>query len=96
MTGLYPESHGIIANDFWEPTMGKQFQYTKHEKSWDGDWWWGEPMWSVAERGGRIAANIMWYVLPQERRADPRPGPPVTAKGIAPHLFVPYKVSRAV
>jgi hypothetical protein len=62
MTGLYPESHGIVANDFWDPVHRRHFVYTKEEQSWDGDWWWGEPMWSVAQRGGRIAANIMWWV----------------------------------
>lgn len=61
MTGLYPESHGIVANDFWDPVKKRHFVYTKHEMSWDADWWWGEPMWSVAERGGLTAANIMWY-----------------------------------
>jgi predicted AlkP superfamily pyrophosphatase or phosphodiesterase len=80
MTGLYPESHGIIANDFWDPQMQRDFVYTKHDMSWDARWWWGEPMWSVAQRGGRISANIMW------------PGPPVTSQGIAPALFVPYRV----
>lgn len=60
MTGLYPESHGIVANDFWDPVHGRHFVYTKQEQSWDADWWWGEPMWSVAQRGGRTTANLMW------------------------------------
>jgi predicted AlkP superfamily pyrophosphatase or phosphodiesterase len=60
MTGLNPESHGIVANEFWDPVMKKEFVYTKHDQSWDAAWWWGEPLWSVAERGGRRTANIMW------------------------------------
>ncbi|WVQ96932.1 hypothetical protein IAU59_004040 [Kwoniella sp. CBS 9459] len=129
MTGLYPESHGIIANDFWDPLFsqetsslnvavtrklallqhdqglsfepptelkdnveggsevtskdrtesGAQFVYTDEEKSWDSRWWWGEPIWSVVERVGKKAAVIMW------------PGPPVTATGISPSYFVPYR-----
>ncbi|OCF30505.1 type I phosphodiesterase/nucleotide pyrophosphatase [Kwoniella heveanensis BCC8398] len=138
MTGLYPESHGIIANDFWDPLFasepssldvshtrktallqheqgsffdpptirrgetarsdnnleigtaeedfpgkrsenGAQFVYTDENKSWDGHWWWGEPIWSVVERVGKKAAVIMW------------PGPPVTTAGISPSYFVPYR-----
>lgn len=70
MTGLYPESHGIIANNFWNEDKGMEFTYTSREHSWDGDWWWGEPMWSVAERAGRISANIMWLVLVLTERGE--------------------------
>ena len=80
MTGLYPESHGIIFNEFYDPQMDKTFVYTKKEASWESEWWLGEPMWSVAERGGRSSANIMWA------------GPPVTQNGIAPSLFIPFRV----
>ena len=80
MTGLYPESHGIVANDFWAPATEKQFVLSDRDQSWDPEWWWGEPIWSVAERAGRITANIMW------------PGPPVTSQGISPTYFIPYDV----
>jgi predicted AlkP superfamily pyrophosphatase or phosphodiesterase len=60
MTGLYPSSSGIIANDFWDPQEGKEFVYTNTDKSWDAGWWWGEPMWSVVERAGRKAGVVMW------------------------------------
>ena len=62
MTGLYPESHGIVSNEFWDPERGEEFVCTKEDKSWAGGWWWGEPLWSVAERAGRRTANIMWCV----------------------------------
>ncbi|WRT66029.1 uncharacterized protein IL334_002980 [Kwoniella shivajii] len=90
MTGLHPESHGIIANDFWDPqfpvkslegddSQGAQFVYVKEDKSWDSNWWWGEPIWSVVERAKRKSAVIMW------------PGPPITSAGISPSYFVPYR-----
>ncbi|KAL1405220.1 hypothetical protein Q8F55_008845 [Vanrija albida] len=78
LTGLYPESHGIIANDFYAPDLKTEFRYSSKD-SWDPTWWWGEPMWSVAERGGRKALNIMW------------PGPPTMGNGVSPTYFVPYK-----
>lgn len=82
LTGMYPESHGIIANDFYAPDLKGEFRYSSKD-SWDPSWWWGEPMWSVAERGGRKALNIMW------------PGPPTMGNGVSPSYFVPYKVGRS-
>lgn len=78
LTGLYAESHGIVANDFWAPDIQDDFSSRK-QSSWEPEWWWGEPMWSVAERGGRRSAQMMW------------PGPPTTAGGVSPSFFVPYK-----
>ncbi|WWC60675.1 uncharacterized protein I303_103250 [Kwoniella dejecticola CBS 10117] len=97
MTGLHPESHGIVANNFYDPLFtshtnakegthekeasepGAQFVYIKEDKSWDANWWWGEPIWGVVERMKRRSAVIMW------------PGPPITKAGISPSFFVPYR-----
>ncbi|TYJ52671.1 hypothetical protein B9479_006720 [Cryptococcus floricola] len=84
MTGLYPEEHGIVANDFWDPDFrggeGGQFVYTDESKSWDGEWWKGEPVWSVVEKMGRKAANLapspkvdqilQWLDLPLPHRPE--------------------------
>lgn len=78
LTGLYAESHGIVANDFWAPDVQDEFS-SRRKSSWDARWWWGEPVWSVAERGGRRAAQMMW------------PGPPTTAAGISPSFWVEFK-----
>jgi len=59
LTGLYPSSHGIVANHFYRPGEG-EFNYGSPETSWQGHWWRGEPAWSVAERHGRKALNFMW------------------------------------
>lgn len=59
MTGLYPESHGIVANDFWAQELEEEFHFN-HPSSLEGRWWGGEPLWAVAEKAGRKAANIMW------------------------------------
>ncbi|KAI0357461.1 Phosphodiest-domain-containing protein [Trametes cingulata] len=79
MTGLYVESHGIVANNFWDPATGREFHYNRAEESWNASWWYGEPMWETAERAGIITANLMW------------PGPPKTRTGISPTYFVPWK-----
>ncbi|KAI8978778.1 Phosphodiest-domain-containing protein [Trametes punicea] len=79
MTGLYAESHGIVANNFWDPTTGREFHYNRADSSWNASWWYGEPMWETAERAGIITANLMW------------PGPPQTRTGVSPSYFVPWK-----
>lgn len=62
MTGLYPESHGIVANDFWAKELAEEFHFNR-ESSLDSKWWNGEPLWAIAEKSGRKAANIMWSAL---------------------------------
>jgi len=79
MTGLYAESHGIVANNFWDPHSKLQFHYNKIESAWNSSWWYGEPMWETAKRAGLITANLMW------------PGPPETTSGASPTYFVPWK-----
>ncbi|OSD07488.1 Phosphodiest-domain-containing protein [Trametes coccinea BRFM310] len=79
MTGLYAESHGIVANNFWDPVTDREFHYNRADASWNASWWFGEPMWETAERAGIITANLMW------------PGPPKTRTGASPTYFVPWK-----
>jgi predicted AlkP superfamily pyrophosphatase or phosphodiesterase len=60
VTGLYPESHGIVGNTFWDPVMQEEFFYTKPEKSMQPKWWGGEPLWVTAEKQGVRTAIHMW------------------------------------
>ncbi|KIK69751.1 hypothetical protein GYMLUDRAFT_34140 [Collybiopsis luxurians FD-317 M1] len=79
MTGLYAESHGIIANNFWDPQSQLEFHYNQISSAWNPDFWLGEPMWETANKAGIITANLMW------------PGPPKTKSGASPTYFVPWK-----
>ncbi|THH26532.1 hypothetical protein EUX98_g7661 [Antrodiella citrinella] len=79
MTGLYAESHGIVANNFWDPHTGNEFHYNKIESCWNSTWWYGEPMWETAEKAGIRTANLMW------------PGPPTTSTGASSTYFVPWQ-----
>ncbi|KIK90554.1 hypothetical protein PAXRUDRAFT_831614 [Paxillus rubicundulus Ve08.2h10] len=79
MTGLHAESHGIVANNFWDPATNTEFQYNREQSAWNATWWLGEPMWETAERAGLITANLMW------------PGPPTTLSGVSPTYFVPWR-----
>lgn len=77
-TGLYPASHGIVANDFLDPSTGDEFIYTQSEHSWDAKWWRGEPVWSTAVKNGKRSANLMW------------PGPPQMSDKTRPTFFYPF------
>ncbi|CCL98853.1 uncharacterized protein FIBRA_00859 [Fibroporia radiculosa] len=79
MTGLYAESHGIVANNFWDPDTGLEFHYNRVESAWVSSWWLGEPMWETTERAGIITANLMW------------PGPPTTTSGASSTYFIPWR-----
>ncbi|OAA61651.1 type I phosphodiesterase/nucleotide pyrophosphatase [Niveomyces insectorum RCEF 264] len=60
VTGLYPESHGVVGNTFWDPALQADFHYTDPARSLDPKWWDGEPFWVTAERAGVRTAIHMW------------------------------------
>ncbi|PWW76870.1 Phosphodiest-domain-containing protein, partial [Tuber magnatum] len=60
VTGLYPESHGIVGNSFWDPVLEQEFFYTDPARSLQREWWGGEPLWVTAERQGIKSAVHMW------------------------------------
>lgn len=59
-TGLYPESHGVVGNSFWDPALQAEFFYTDPDRSLDAKWWGGEPFWVTAEQQGLRTAIHMW------------------------------------
>lgn len=59
VTGLHPESHGIVGNTFWDPEMEEEFFYT-HTDAMQPKWWGGEPLWVTAENQGIRTAIHMW------------------------------------
>ncbi len=59
-TGLYPESHGVVGNTFWDPTLKEEFYYTDPKRSMDPKWWNGEPFWVTAQKQGLKTAIHMW------------------------------------
>lgn len=59
VTGLYPESHGIVGNTFWDVDLQEEFFYTK-AAAMQPNWWGGEPLWVTAENQGIRTAIHMW------------------------------------
>lgn len=72
VTGLRPESHGVVANWFWDPWLGEMFGMAKRETHW---WDAGEPVWITAEKQGVRAACFFW------------PGSETELQGIRPSYF---------
>ena len=60
VTGLYPESHGVVGNTFWDPKFQEEFYYTHPAVSMQPKWWNAEPLWVTAERQGVRSGIHMW------------------------------------
>ncbi|TVY57295.1 putative pyrophosphatase/phosphodiesterase [Lachnellula cervina] len=59
VTGLYPESHGVVGNTFWDAELKEEFFYTD-ALAMQPKWWGGEPLWVTAENQGIRTAIHMW------------------------------------
>ncbi|NXY89683.1 ENPP4 triphosphatase, partial [Alcedo cyanopectus] len=80
VTGLYEESHGIVANDMYDVDAKKRFSQFN-----DSDpFWWNEavPIWVTNQQQGRGAsAAAMW------------PGSDVKINGTRPRFYMKYNFS---
>ena len=61
MTGLYPESHGVVGNSFWDTDLQEEFYYTDPDRSMQPKWWAeAEPIWVTAANQNVMSAIHMW------------------------------------
>ncbi|CAG8609380.1 11510_t:CDS:2 [Ambispora gerdemannii] len=85
ITGLYPESHGMVGNEFFDPELKDSFCYSDPEKYRDPKWWDGEPLWVTAEKQDRKSGMMMWagseakikgyqptYLVPHDNKVTPK------------------------
>ncbi|KAJ1659455.1 hypothetical protein IWQ61_001479 [Dispira simplex] len=79
VTGLLPEAHGIVNNEFYDPAKDEFFVYKNHSASRDSSWWGGEPIWITAEKQGVKSGVFMW------------PGGGVIHDGLTPSYLVPFQ-----
>jgi predicted AlkP superfamily pyrophosphatase or phosphodiesterase len=77
VTGLYPDHHGIISNNMWDPVIGERFTMSAGTAT-DPRWWAGEPLWVTAIRQGQRASAMFW------------PGSEVQIDGIRPTDWKPF------
>ena len=60
VTGLYPEHHGLVANNFYDPKRNARYSMYDASTVTDGSWYSGTPLWSLAESQGMHAAALLW------------------------------------
>ncbi|VTJ81484.1 Hypothetical predicted protein [Marmota monax] len=77
VTGLYPESHGIIDNNMYDVHLNKNFSLSSKEKN-NPAWWKGQPIWLTAMYQGLKAAAYYW------------PGSDVAINGSFPTIYKDY------
>ena len=78
VTGLRPESHGIIQNKFWDDDFRSWFGIGAHPAAREGRWWGGEPIWITARKNGLRSATMFW------------PGSEADIMGQRPNRWVKY------
>jgi predicted AlkP superfamily pyrophosphatase or phosphodiesterase len=77
-TGLYPEHHGIVANNFYDPARKQTYRLNDPAAVTDGSWYSGTPIWVLAEQQGMRAACFFW------------PGSEAEIQGIRPSYYLKY------
>ncbi|NWX47945.1 ENPP3 phosphodiesterase, partial [Steatornis caripensis] len=80
VTGLYPESHGIIDNNMYDVDLNKHFSLSRMEK-FESSWWKGQPAWLTAMYQNLKAGTFFW------------PGSDVPINGTYPTLYNVYNSS---
>ncbi|TFY77705.1 hypothetical protein EWM64_g6306 [Hericium alpestre] len=66
MTGLHAESHGIVANNFWDAETDSEFHYNREAICWKPHWWFGEP--DKVPLQEKLDQIMEWIDLPLEKR----------------------------
>ncbi|KAK1889066.1 Ectonucleotide pyrophosphatase/phosphodiesterase family member 1, partial [Dissostichus eleginoides] len=80
VTGLYPESHGIVDNKMYDVNLNAFFSLKTDEKL-NPKWYQGEPVWITAMRQKLKAGTFFW------------PGSDVKIDGTYPNLYKSYDKS---
>jgi len=81
VTGLYPESHGIVANTMYDPVFNATFSISDESAVSDARWWGGNPLWVTCEMQGLKSGMFFW------------PGSEAPILGVRPSLWVTYNES---
>ena len=77
VTGLWPEHHGIIGNNFYDPNFKAEYN-AFNAGGLESRWWGGEPIWVTAIKQGRTANCMFW------------PGSQVEIGGVRPTEWRPF------
>ncbi len=78
VTGLYPDHHGVVANNMYDREWDEWFSLSNDSAIHDSRWWGGEPIWVTAEKQGLVSACYFW------------PGSSTKIAGELPTFFYKY------
>jgi predicted AlkP superfamily pyrophosphatase or phosphodiesterase len=59
-TGLYPQNHGIVENNIYDPVFKAVFTLADRNEVENSRWWLGEPIWVTAEKQGQRSASVFY------------------------------------
>jgi predicted AlkP superfamily pyrophosphatase or phosphodiesterase len=59
-TGLYPQNHGIVENNIYDPVFKAVFTLSDRSEVENSRWWLGEPIWVTAEKQGQKTASVFY------------------------------------
>jgi alkaline phosphatase D len=59
-TGLYPDHHGIVANNFYDSTLDRHYSISDRSAVENPSFYGGEPVWVTAEKQGIRTASFFW------------------------------------
>ncbi|WP_299756994.1 ectonucleotide pyrophosphatase/phosphodiesterase [uncultured Pontibacter sp.] len=60
VTGMYPVSHGLVGNSFYDPKRNDTFYINDRKKVTDASWYGGVPLWVLAEQQQLLSASFYW------------------------------------
>lgn len=63
-TGLYPESHGVVDNVFWDPYLEDKFDIANFRQNFESKWFdsGGEPIWVTNQNAGSHRdSGVIWW-----------------------------------
>ena len=60
VTGLYPDRHGIVFNDMFDPVWRRRFDPGAIGTREYDEWWDGEPIWVTVRKQGGVSSTMFW------------------------------------
>lgn len=60
VTGLYPQNHGLISNNMYDPVYDEYFSLGNRSAVENSRWYRGEAIWETARKQGLITASYFW------------------------------------
>lgn len=81
VTGMYPGHHGLVDNQFYDPSQSKRYTMRDRKAVLDTTFYGGIPLWQLAQRHGMKSASYFWV------------GSEIPLRGRFPDYYFPYNES---